>query len=201
MNETALELNLINALGRLQHLVLDKEFVSNRDSISPELVPEQHFAFTIGQYHFVVHASFFCAVFIETPIAAVPNSPEVLVGLSNIRGALTPVYQLHTSVSSRQPMKQIIFSVGKAEQSVGLLIDALPVSMSLCAQEKMKNETQTDAPILMSLAKNVCFTDGKVWYVLNGETLGSQLFGIASQNKKQNQMVAEKLVSGVSGSV
>lgn len=180
MSESALELNLISALGKLQHLALDKEFLSNKENIAPEFVPEQYFGFCIGQYNFVVHASFFCAVFIETPIAAVPNSPEALVGLSNIRGALTPIYQLHTAFGYPQPKKQFIFSIGKGDKAIGLLIDALPISLSLCAQDQVSNQSSPENLQLRALVKHFYFAENKLWHLLNGESLGQQLVEIAS---------------------
>ncbi len=195
MNESALELNLINALGKLQHLAIDKEFLSNKENIAPEYVLEQYFAFGIGQYNFVVHASFFCAVFIETPIAAVPNSPEALVGLSNIRGALTPIYQLHTAFGCPLPKKQFIFSIGKGDKAIGLLIDALPVSLSLCEQDQVGNEVSLENMTLKALVKHFYFSESKLWHLLSGETLGQQLVGIASQDKRQMHLGAVKVIN------
>jgi len=201
MNENALELNLINALGKLQHLALDKEFLSNKENIAPESILEQYFAFGIGQYNFVVHASFFCAVFIETPIAAVPNSPEILVGLSNIRGALTPIYQLYTLFECPQPKKQFIFSIGKGDKAIGLLIDALPISLSLRAQDQIGNETPPENATLRALVKHFYFSENKLWYLLNGENLGLQLVGIAAQDKKQIHLRMAQLTNSENAAV
>ncbi|MES2675031.1 MAG: chemotaxis protein CheW [Pseudomonadota bacterium] len=195
MNENALELNLINALGKLKHLALDKEFLDNKENVDPESVLEQYFAFAIGQYNFVVHSRFFCAVFIETSIAAIPNSPKALVGLSNIRGALTPIYQIYTVLGYPLPKKQFIFSVGKGDKSVGLLVDALPISLSLCEQDRAEKAAPPENVTLRSLVKHLYFSEGKLWHLLNGETLGQQLVGIASQDRKQMHLTAAKIMN------
>ncbi len=201
MNENALELNLINALGKLQHLAFDKEFLSNKENIAPESVPEQYFSFFIGENNFIVHASFFCAVFIETPIAAIPNSPEILVGLSNIRGALTPIYQLHTALGYPQPKKQFIFSIGKADKAVGLLIDALPVSMSLSMREQLGSEQKPENAMLKSLIKHLYFSGDKLWNLLSGDDLGQQLVAMAGQDKKQTYLGAAKVINSESAAI
>lgn len=195
MNENALELNLINALGKLQHLAFDKEFLDNKENIAPESVLEQYFAFAIGQYNFVVHARFFCAVFIETPIAAIPNSPKALVGLSNIRGALTPIYQIYTAFGYPLPKKQFIFSIGKGDKAIGLLIDALPISLSLCEQDRAEKAAPPENVTLRSLVKHFYVSEDKLWHLLNGEILGQQLVGIAAQDKKQIHLTTAKIMN------
>ena len=201
VNERTLELNLINALGKLQHLAFDKEFLNNKENIALEFIPEQYFAFSIGQYNFVVHARCFCAVFIETPIAAIPNSPETLVGLSNIRGALTPVYQLHSALECTQPKQQFIFSIGKADMAMGLLIDALPTSLSLCDHERLSNEKPPENETLNLLVQHFYFSEGKLWHLLSGESLGQKLVTISSQNKKHNQWGSPTAMSHASATV
>ena len=112
-NET-LELNLIKALGKLQHTIIDQEFLDGDTPVVAEILPEPFFAFHIGQHHFVVNANCFCEVFVDTHIAALPNSPGLLRGLCNLRGVLMPVYQLHQILDVPAPKKAIIFCVGNA---------------------------------------------------------------------------------------
>lgn len=198
MSDTALELNLISALNRLQHLVLDKEFLGNVENIAPEFVSEQYFSFHIGEYHFVVNAQCFCAVFVETPIAAVPNSPSCLVGLSNIRGALMPIYQLHTALGYAQPKKQFIFCIGKAENAVGLLIDTLPISLFLSPQDRVQSNQQHEHDMLKKLVNQFYFSTDKLWRLLQGEKIGAQLLAIAGTEQKQNFLSGAKIIDNKS---
>lgn len=185
MSESELELNLIDALGRLKNIAFDKDFLGTKENIAPESVPEQYFAFHIGEFNFIVHSRFFCAVFIETPIAAVPNSPAALVGLSSIRGALTPIYQLHAALGYTQPKNQFIFCVGKADKAVGLLIDSLPTSLALSARERLANATVPENAMLQQLVKNFYFSGNKLWHLLEGRNIGEQLLAIAYLDKNQ----------------
>ena len=88
------EKNLIAALNRLQNTLFDTEFLDANTHLADDLPPEPFFGFVIGDYSFIVSAKCFCEVFVDTPIAALPNSPESLVGLSNLRGVLLPVYKI-----------------------------------------------------------------------------------------------------------
>lgn len=184
MNNETLELNLIKALGRLQHTAFDKEFLDEKQLVDPELMPKPFFAFAIGQYNFVVNADCFCEVIVDTSIAALPNSPTLLVGLCNIRGVLTPVYQLHKAISGSSPKKNIIFCLGKGDKAIGLLVDHLPASLSLRADEIISDGIKKIGSVLSSLSNRTYFSAQKNWNLLNGETIGEQLLALAHQEQK-----------------
>ena len=186
MNNETLELNLIKALGRLQHTAFDKEFLDERKTLAPELMPKPFFAFAIGQYNFVVNADCFCEVMVDTSIAALPNSPDLLVGLCNIRGVLTPVYQLHKTLSAAIPKKNIIFCLGKGDKAIGLLVDSLPASLNLRADEIIPDGIKKTNFVLGSLSSRTYFSAQKSWSLLNGETVGEQLLALAYQEQKNN---------------
>ncbi len=188
MNNETLELNLIKALGRLQHTAFDKEFLDEKQLVDPELMPKPFFAFAIGQYNFVVNADCFCEVIVDTSIAALPNSPTLLVGLCNIRGVLTPVYQLHKAISVSSPKKNIIFCLGKGDKAIGLLVDNLPASLSLRADEIISDGIKKTGSVLSSLSNRTYFSAQKNWNLLNGETIGEQLLALAHQEQKQNNL-------------
>lgn len=197
MKNEALELNLIKALGKLQHTIIDQEFLDGDKPVVAEVLPEPFFAFHIGQYNFVVNASCFCEVFVDTHIAALPNSPALLRGLCNLRGVLMPVYQLHQSLDAPAPKKSIIFCIGKGDQAVGLLIDALPVSLSLRSTERVLKDTIAH-PVLDSITDAAYFSTNKVWNLIDGQTIGEQLRANAlqeHQNYTHPPLVSERLLS------
>lgn len=195
-NET-LELNLIKALGKLQHTIIDQEFLDGDTPVVAEILPEPFFAFYIGQHHFVVNANCFCEVFVDTHIAALPNSPDLLRGLCNLRGVLMPVYQLHQTLGAPTPKKSIIFCIGKGEQAVGLLVDALPISLSLRSTERVLKDTVAH-PILDTLIDAAYFSASKVWNLIDGHTVGEQLRTNALQEQQSYShppLVSERLLS------
>jgi chemotaxis signal transduction protein len=181
--QAALQNNLIKALTRLQHRLLEKEFLNDSAIVDADAKPESFFGFGLGSHQFMVAASCFCEVFVETAIAAVPNSPPSLVGLSNIRGVLMPVFQLHTALNIQLPQKPIIFAIGKGEAAVGLLIDALPVSLSLSAYQREAAHKPTNL-VLQKIVKASYFASPNHWLLLEGTALGAQLLSMANQSYK-----------------
>jgi chemotaxis signal transduction protein len=185
MSNAALELNLINALGKLKHLAVNRDFIDSKKHMAPESIKEQFFAFTIGENNFLISANCFCAVFVDTPIAAVPNSPNMLAGLSNVRGVLTPVYQLHSLLGCNVVRKKIIFCIGKAEKSVGLLVDTLPASRAFSAQDSVPAEFYTNNKLISQLSERKFFVDKKLWHWLDGEALGEHFLALANAEQKK----------------
>lgn len=129
--------NLISALNKLRYRELDGLFLES--SQQPQNVAQPYFGFSINGEEFVVSARHFCEVFCDIPVAPLPNSPDILLGLVNLRGLLLPVYQLHSYLTGNAPAangqktsrKKIVLVIGKGERAVGLLIDSLPVSLSI----------------------------------------------------------------------
>lgn len=181
INQDVLEKNLINALTRLQYTAFDNAFLDDKTKRVEELPPESFLGFVIGQYHFIVQATCFCEVFVDTPIAALPNAPECLAGLSNIRGVLMPVYQLHSALKFSLPKKVTIFCIGKGDAAIGLLIDALPSSLSLSVQQR-KTRIDCKEPLLKPLIKASYFFNQCEWLLVNGQMIAEQLQTIATQS-------------------
>lgn len=180
-----LQNNLISALTRLQYTEFEKELLDGNQSQEADAKPESFFGFDIGNYHFMVSASCFCEVFVETAIAPVPNAPTSLVGLSNIRGVLIPVYQIHSALNIQLPKRNIIFVVGKGESSIGLLIDSLPISLSLSAHQReavLKQEND----LLQQFVQQNYFASQNHWLLLDGARLARQLVSMASVIHKSN---------------
>lgn len=186
MQEDSHEIKLIQALNRLRYSLVDQEFSGVSANTQIEVKKEQHFAFSIGQFHFVVRADSFCAVFADVLIASMPNAPASLFGLSNIRGTLTPVYQLYSSLNEVFPNKLFVFCIGKGEKAIGLLIDALPASLALHTDELLPN----DESVVAQLSEGFYWADNKKWHLINGETIASTLLAFANKELKQSLLVA-----------
>ncbi len=190
LSQEALEKNLIAALTRLQHTAFEKEQLNTHMALTADSKPESFFGFSIGSYHFMVAASCFCEVFVDIAIAAVPNAPSSLVGLSNVRGVLMPIYQLYSALNLERPKKSIIFSVGKGEAAVGILIDRLPISLSVSENQRQAMSRQ-EHPLLQQLVQSNFiqshyFVGQQHWWRLNGIELGSQLLAMAKQSYKSH---------------
>lgn len=188
-SQETLQKNLINALTRLQHTAFEKEFLDAGLVLDENSKLESFFGFGIDQYKLMVAASCFCEVFVDTEIAAVPNAPDCLFGLSNIRGVLIPIYQLYTQLNLSLPKKAFIFVVGKGESAVGLLVDALPVSLSLSAfQREPLKQTH---PLLQKLAASEYKVGAHHWLLLEGKELGAHLLALANHSQRLKPALAK----------
>lgn len=178
MEYQELEIDLIHALERMQGVDFNQG--STADTIDSQFIDEQYFCVSIGSLKFVVKASCFCEVFYGLPVAAVPNSPTCLLGLSNIRGVLVPVYQLHDSLKIPLPNKPYIFCIGKGDKMFGLLINDLPVSLDLSPRDMVEDESLAQHEILGSLVSKAFFSAREMKYLLDGESLGADLLVLAN---------------------
>ncbi|MFO1388269.1 chemotaxis protein CheW [Cellvibrio sp.] len=178
-NSEILQRNLVAALTRLKHVANQQDFTV--DAHESEKVSESFFSFVIGQYQFLIEATCLCEVFADAAVAVIPNAPQCVLGLFNLRGALIPVYQLHQSLDAPLPKKKCIFVVGKAEQAIGLLIDGLPVSLSLPLASR--SELPDGSPVLFrQLAQAHYLHANKSCWFLEGKTLPANLLGLAQQS-------------------
>lgn len=185
--EEGLQNDLTIALNKLRDRALDGFFLEQ-----PQVqrqVTEPYFGFSINGEEFVVSARYFCEVFTDIPIASLPNSPSILLGLVNLRGLLLPVYQLHEYLLANSPAagwqktsrKKCVLVIGKGERAIGLLIDALPASLSL-ALPAVTNQSQSQAvphPQLPDIAQ-VYFMPDKTFAQLAVEQLPERLLAMAS---------------------
>lgn len=179
-DQVALQENLIAALNRLQYSGVSSDYLlADKHAHDFDAVMESFFSFAIGIKNFLVSSSCFCEVMVANTIAALPNAPECLLGLYNVRGVLIPIFQLHTALDAEMPKKLTIFCVGKAEAAIGIVIDALPLSLSLPRREKIPLK-ESDDPLLNKLVEDSYFSSSKLWHVLDGKKIGSLLFQYAT---------------------
>lgn len=200
-NKSDIESALISALNKLQYAELNQTLLGNLNSPQPELATEAHFAFTIADQNFVMNAKCFCEVFVNLPIAPLPNAPNLLLGLCNIRSTLVPVYQIYTLLEGQLPAKKIVFCIGKGEQSVALLINDLPQSIALGQQHLVASSTAESSLASLTIAGHYSYQK-KQYQLLDGATLGEQLLQLsaresasASANILQEQIKSQKTIN------
>jgi chemotaxis signal transduction protein len=177
------EQQLIVALNRLQGInftdVMDKIPVGSISAVTFEPDRERYFSFNLASYSFAVNASHFCEVFVAPAIAPLPNAPEILLGLCNVRGILVPVYQLHGLLHQNIPAHRTIFCIGKGEHAVGILTDNLPSSVSLPRIKGVKagEEKMTDSlpGFIRELVVAEVSENNKNYLLLDGARVAEQL--------------------------
>lgn len=183
MNNEALASTLRDALNKLQHRDVDKELLREKASEKPETISEQYFAFTLGERHFVVKANAFCEVFTSIPIAPVPNAPQLLAGLCNLRSELVPVYQLHSLLHLPLPAKRIVFCIGRGDKTLGILVNDLPFSLALSALDRITPGDTADDDPLREVIQHHYFFRQRLYHFLDGCALGEQLSSLATRHK------------------
>lgn len=201
MDNQALQATLINALNKLKSVELDKAFAGNQHPQQSAPLAEQYFAFGIADKSFLIKANCSCEVFVNIPVAALPNSPELLLGLCNIRSTLVPVYQLHTLTKRELPQKKIVLAIGKGDQSIALLVDSLPASIELSqahlvsdlsnklesddlhSSEQKSSAQATELQEIQSLITQNYMHQKKLYHLLDGALLAGQLVNLSASDQ------------------
>lgn len=86
------------------------------------------YGYCIGGYGFLVDESVPGEVVIAPEIFPVPKAPEWLLGLTNVRGNIVPVFDLWKFVRTHKPERETctVLVLEQGETAVGLVIDGLP---------------------------------------------------------------------------
>lgn len=179
---------LITALNRLKFAEVGSDYFDESNPVHQKEPMESFFGFELAELHFMISARYSCEVFVDLAISSLPNAPECLVGLSNIRGTIVPIYQLHSILDATRSEKTIALVVGKGESAIGLIVDALPMTLSLSASMRMKTGIHENI-FVASLVNELYVVNQEQWKLLSGDTLGFQLTKIA------NSLIESKLHS------
>lgn len=131
-----------------------------------------YFSFKAAGHQFLISATTRSEVLINAAIASIPNSPSVLVGLTNLRGDIIPVYQLGFTEQHHIHKADRILIINKGELALALIVESLPVSQKINPQ-LIESQLPNDCPF----PQLVCgvFKQETYHWVLDGETLGTAL--------------------------
>lgn len=192
MNNTPLETILIDALNRQKDSAIGADFLKDKNREGKDDIVEQYFSFSIGTDNFIVHAGSFCEVFSEIFIAPVPNASVLFAGLCNIRSSLVPVYQLYAVLGHNLPRKRCVLTIGKGDRTVGLLINELPVSLSLnpvsfiteldSSAAQREETSPAREHVMKTLAKGKLTSHQLLRHLLDGDGLAEQLLSLAANS-------------------
>jgi chemotaxis signal transduction protein len=93
-----------------------------------------------------------------------PNGPRYLIGLTNLRGNLTPVFDVHSwlGVDSNVTKIKSLFVIDRGEEAAGFFIDGLPVAVDV--DQASPAEQPKDFPNLVrGMSAEALSLDGKIW--------------------------------------
>lgn len=139
------------------------------------------FGYRVGSLSFLIPLGAGSEVVPLSSPAAIPNSPDWLLGIVNLRGSLVPVFDLArlVGVDGERPVarvgagdaKTMILVLGKSERAAGLLIEGLPVALSdLRPTQSSAIDDRLQPYVTDAFASNEEF-----WFELNHEPLLTRL--------------------------
>lgn len=132
------------------------------------------YGFECCQFKFIAPLNIYCELLPQPLITAMPNAPDHLLGLCNVRGNLVPAYQLEVVLAKPAIAPRYALVIGKLEQAAALIIAAKPKPFDL--QRFSQCDVPEDLPeLLHSAVTNAYQLDGETWLLLNHGALFNAL--------------------------
>ncbi len=94
--------------------------------------PDIRYGYIIAGLHFLVPEKMISEVIQNPKIFNLPNSPEWVEGLINVRGSIIPVMNIARLLKNNLPVKDqrvLLLNDVNEKQAVAIIIDELPVSL------------------------------------------------------------------------
>lgn len=116
----------------------ERQKLSPERSTSSERVESQYLGFPLGDERFAVEILKVQEIRPLTAITPIPNAPEHIRGVINLRGTIVPVFDLRLRFNlkaSTETKFAIILVVTIRERIVGLIADAVPKVLMVHAEE------------------------------------------------------------------
>ncbi|MFT5426270.1 MAG: twitching motility protein PilI [Gammaproteobacteria bacterium] len=129
----------------------------------------------ICQQNLLFDKTILCEVAIKSNIYPIPNVPSWIYGMINLRGNIIPVFRIDEFLSDSETTEaknNVILVIGEGKNTVGLLINALPIAIEI---DEVKVDTiplPTDTPEIFSECINAAYDiDDKIWLEIDIHTV------------------------------
>jgi purine-binding chemotaxis protein CheW len=131
--------------------------------------------FAIGSLHLAIRYEYGSMLTDPPPVARLPNAPAWFAGMSNIDGALVPVFDLAElfGVERAANTRPMLLVLGHGEDQAGILIDGIPRRLRLPVANRL--EEFAPAPQLAGCIAGVFRVDGTDWMDLKYSALLDRL--------------------------
>jgi purine-binding chemotaxis protein CheW len=138
-------------------------------------VDETREGFSIGSLHLAIRYEYGSMLTDPPTVVQLPNAPAWFTGMSNIDGALVPVFDLAELLGAeRAPgAKQMLLVLGHGDEQAGILVDGIPRRLRLTAESRL--EEFAPAPHLAGCIAGVYRLDGTDWMDLKHSALLDRL--------------------------
>jgi purine-binding chemotaxis protein CheW len=137
----------------------------------PRDAAEVREGFVIGPFHFAIRYEHGSMLVEPPPFIRLPNAPAWFQGMSNIDGALVPIFDVAELIGAqhRPGEKQMLLVLGHGEEQAGVLIDGIPRRLRLAASSRLEEFAPT--PHLAGCVAGVYRADGIDWMDLRHNAL------------------------------
>lgn len=106
--------------------------------VDPDSIKVSYHAFNIGNISILLPQHSINEVIEKLSSCQLPNTNELLYGMANLRGNIIPIFDLHENfgfVSIKKHNRKILV-IGKGVDAAAVLIDELPISISISEQDR-----------------------------------------------------------------
>ncbi len=160
----------LHAGGDLLVIPLDGgDALDNKEDLTLKL-----YGFCLGEIGFLLESDIRREVVEDVPVTPIPLMPDYVLGLSNIRGNLVPVYDLYDELGveriNQDNQKKRILFLGENEEMFGISIQDLLVSL------QFNDFDLIEKPPLVHEKINNCFKfcyrkDDNYWFGIDYQAL------------------------------
>ncbi len=113
-----------------------------------------------------------------TESTRIPNSPEFMRGVMNLRGVVIPIFDLRTRFNmgvTKADAKNVVIVISIESRTIGILVDAVSDILTVDAGEvKASPAGTTDMEIDKAYISGLISVDNKMVVILNVENLFSE---------------------------
>jgi len=135
----------------------------------------RRFGFSVGQINMLVPEGLYCELLTEHQVTPLPNSPEHVIGLINLRGNIVPVYSISKFLSQPKLTPKYAYLIGAPEEGAALLINDKPSLIDL-TDVSPRPDVDHSIPEFLSECIGAAYSvNGRLWLSLNHEGLFSRL--------------------------
>lgn len=101
------------------------------------------FGIKVGDFNFLVDSKTKCEVIEENEIFHVPLSEYWLIGVSNIRSEVVPIFDFEYVITGTKysfiPNQSKTVIIGEGEDAIGLVVNRLPTAISFEKEDKIED--------------------------------------------------------------
>lgn len=143
----------------------------NHIQLSANEEPLFHFhGFKVGNVGFVIDSSHFCEIIEEYHQCRIPHMPYWLVGVTNIRGSIIPIIQIHRFLGfhfneTATNKKPRIMVIDAAKNGFACVIESLPQKIAF-TKEQAVDQSSAIPEIILPFLQHIFFQE-RLWLQVN----------------------------------